>query len=137
MEGIVSQALRSNPQMDIVMLHFADQDKMADYNNGRVPVVIQQHEKVADYYGVNSINLAKEVNDRVLNGEFTWRDDFKDLHPSPFGQELYFRTIKHLFETSWQGVLPFAQPHTRCPQHCLTRILTSMAASSPSPKQRS
>ena len=102
MEGIVNQALRSNPPMDIVMLHFADQDKMADYNNGKVPVVIQQHEKVADYYSVNSINLAKEVNDRILNGEFTWRDDFKDLHPSPFGQELYFRTIKHLFETCWR-----------------------------------
>jgi len=76
---------------------------MADYNNGRVPGVIQQHEKVAEHYGVNSIDLAKEVNDRVLNGEFTWRDDFKDLHPSPFGQELYFRTIKYLLERSWSG----------------------------------
>jgi pimeloyl-ACP methyl ester carboxylesterase len=111
MEGIVVQALRSNPEMDIIMLHFADQDKMADYNNGKVPVVIQQHEKVADYYGVNSIDLAKEVNDRVLNGEFTWRDDFKDLHPSPFGQELYFQTIKHLFDSSWNGSsLPHATP---------------------------
>jgi lysophospholipase L1-like esterase/pimeloyl-ACP methyl ester carboxylesterase len=99
MEGIIAQALRSNPAMDIVMLHFADRDMMGDYNNGRVPAVIQQHEKVADYYGVNSINLAKEVNDRVLNGEFTWRDDFKDVHPSPFGQDLYFRTIKHLCES--------------------------------------
>lgn len=102
MEGIVYQALRSNPCMDIVILHFADQDKMADYNNGKIPEVIQQHEKVAEYYSVNSVNLAKEVNDRILNGEFTWRDDFRNLHPSPFGQELYFRTIKHLFETSWK-----------------------------------
>lgn len=102
MEGIVHQALRSNPFMDVIMLHFADQDKMADYNNGIVPEVIQQHEKVAEYYSVNSINLAKEVNDRILNGEFTWRDDFRDLHPSPFGQELYFKTIKYLFETSWK-----------------------------------
>jgi pimeloyl-ACP methyl ester carboxylesterase/lysophospholipase L1-like esterase len=103
MEGIVAQALRSNPYTDIVMMHFADQDKMADYNNGRVPVVIEQHEKVAEYYGVSSLNLAKEVNDRILDGEFTWRDDFKDLHPSPFGQELYFRTIKHFLEMSWKG----------------------------------
>jgi len=102
MEGIINQALRSNPYMDIVMLHFADQDKMADYNNGIVPGVIQQHEKVAEYYSINSVNLAKEVNDRILNGEFTWRDDFRNLHPSPFGQELYFKTIKYLFETSWK-----------------------------------
>ncbi len=103
MEGIINQAIRSNPNIDIVMLHFVDQDKMADYNNGKIPEVIIQHEKVAEYYNIPSINLAKEVNDRILNGEFTWRDDFKDLHPSPFGQSLYFKTIQHFLETSWKN----------------------------------
>lgn len=103
MEGIIYQGLKSNPFMDIVMMQFVDQGKMADYNNGIIPVVIEQHEKVAGYYSVNSINLAKEVNNRILNGEFTWRDDFRDLHPSPFGQELYFRTIKSLLENRWKG----------------------------------
>ncbi len=115
MEGIINHALQSNPNMDIVMMYFVDQDKMADYNKGITPEVIQQHEKVAEYYNVSSINLAKEVNDRVLNGEFTWRDDFKDLHPSPFGHEIYFRTIQHFFETSWQkpaigGLKPKVRP---------------------------
>ena len=109
MEGIVRHALQSNPNMDIVLMHFVDKDKMADYNRGNTPEVIQQHEKVADYYAVSSINLAKEVNDRILNGEFTWRDDFKDLHPSPFGQELYFKTISHFFETSWGKPTPKIQ----------------------------
>ncbi len=102
MEGIIYQAIKSNPNIDIVMLHFVDQDKMADYNNGKTPEVIVQHEKVAEYYNISSINLAKEVNDRILNGEFTWRDDFKNLHPSPFGQALYLKTIQHFFETSWK-----------------------------------
>ena len=119
MEGIIYQALRSNPNMDIVILHFADKDKMADYNNGIVPEVIKQHEKVAEYYSVNSINLAKEVNDRILNGEFTWRDDFRDLHPSPFGQELYFRTIKHLFETSWKSPAGTEQKSRSLPEKTL------------------
>jgi pimeloyl-ACP methyl ester carboxylesterase len=104
MEGIVGHALKSNPYLDIVMLHFADQDKLSDYNNGRVPEVIQQHEKVAEYYMIPSINLAKEVNDRILNGEFSWRDDFKDLHPSPFGQSVYFRTISHFFDMAWKNI---------------------------------
>jgi pimeloyl-ACP methyl ester carboxylesterase/lysophospholipase L1-like esterase len=102
MEGIIYHARRSNPFMDIIMMHFADQDKMADYNNDRIPEVILQHEKAAEYYSVSSINLAKEVNDRILNGEFTWRDDFKNLHPSPFGQRIYFRTIRHFFDISWK-----------------------------------
>ena len=102
MEGIVYHAIKSNPYMDVVIMHFADQDKMADYNNGRIPGVIKEHEKVVDHYNISSINLAKEVNDRVLNGEFTWRDDFVNLHPSEFGQKLYFRTIKYFFDTSWK-----------------------------------
>ncbi len=93
MEGIIQQALRSNPEMGIILMYFADQDKMAQYNQGKIPVVISQHEKVAEWYQISSINLAKEINDRILNNEFTWRDDFKDLHPSPFGQGIYAKTI--------------------------------------------
>jgi hypothetical protein len=102
MEGIVRHALIANPYLDIVLLHFADKDKMSDYNNDKTPGVIIQHEKVAEYYNISSINLAKEVNDRILNGEFSWRDDFVDLHPSLFGQALYFRTIRHFFDTMWK-----------------------------------
>jgi hypothetical protein len=115
MEGIIRQALKSNPFMDIVMLHFVDQDKMSDYNKGKTPEVILQHEKVAEYYSIPSINLAKEINDRILNGEFTWRDDFKNLHPSPFGQSIYFRTIKYFFETSWKDPVKNAPISKRLP----------------------
>lgn len=93
MEGIVRHALRDNPQMDIIMLHFADPDKLAAYNQGKTPEVIIQHEKVAEHYRITSVNLAKEVNDRILNGEFSWKNDFKDLHPSPFGQQIYAESI--------------------------------------------
>jgi pimeloyl-ACP methyl ester carboxylesterase/lysophospholipase L1-like esterase len=102
MEGIVRHALNANPNMDIIMMHFVDQDKMADYNNGQTPEVIQQHEKVAEHYRITSIDLAKEVNDRILNGEFTWKDDFINLHPSPFGQRLYFETIRWTLDSLWR-----------------------------------
>lgn len=106
MEGIVRHALTINPKMDIVLMHFVDQDKMGDYNNGKEPVVIQQHEKVAAHYQLTSINLAKEVNDRILHGEFTWKDDFINLHPSPFGQQLYFETIKWTLDSLWKKENP-------------------------------
>jgi len=101
MEGIIRQALASNPSMDIVMLHFVDPDKMADYNQGRTPEVIQHHEAVAKHYGVNSINLAKEVTDRIRAGEFNCKDDFKDLHPSPFGHEVYARSIRAFLDKAF------------------------------------
>ncbi len=96
LEGIVRHAKTANPNMDIILMSFADPDKTQDYDTGKEPIEVKNHELVAEHYQLPSINLAKEVRDRMLNKEFSWADDFKDLHPSVFGQELYFSTIKSL-----------------------------------------
>ena len=106
MEGIVRHARLSNPAVDIVVLHFADPQKLAVIGQGQVPEVIASHEKVAAHYQVPSIDLAREVSERIVAGEFTWEKDFRDLHPSPFGQELYARAIARLFAAAWQGTAP-------------------------------
>lgn len=96
LEGIVRQAKAANPRIDIIMMAFVDPDKINDYKAGKEPVEVLNHQKVAGYYNLPSIDLSRLVNDRINNGEFTWKDDFKDLHPSPFGQEVYFQAIKTL-----------------------------------------
>lgn len=101
MEGIVRHAKKANPYCDIVIMHFVDPGKMIDYRNGKVPEVIRLHEKVAEHYQVSTINLAKEVTDRIDAGEFDWKNDFKDLHPSPFGQNIYYQSIKEFLENAW------------------------------------
>lgn len=93
MEGIVRHLRMSNPDIDIIIMHFADPDKIEDYNKGIEPEVIMNHNLVAEHYQIPAINLAKEVADRINNGEFSWKDDFRDLHPSPFGQGIYARSI--------------------------------------------
>ena len=100
-EGIVSHARRANPFMDIVIMYFVDPDKMKDYNNGIIPYEIKAHDKVAEKYKIPSVNLAKEVTDRINNHEFTWEKDFVDLHPSDFGQKLYYNSIRILLESCW------------------------------------
>jgi len=94
LEGIVRHAKRSNPDMDIILMSFADAANIKDYKEQRIPVEAGNHELVANHYSLPSINLAKQVSDKILAGEFSWEYDFKDLHPSPFGQEIYFQTIK-------------------------------------------
>lgn len=101
MEGIVRHLRRENPAIDIVIMHFVDPQKIETYRSGQVPVAIQNHEKVAAHYNIPTINLAKEVTDRIDEGEFTWDDDFKNLHPSPFGQAVYFRSMKTFLEKAW------------------------------------
>lgn len=98
MEGIIRHALRINPATSIVMMHFVDPNKMDIYRLGKVPEVIRLHEEVARHYNISSVNLAKEVTARIDAGEFDWDSDFKDLHPSPFGQNIYFRSIKRFLE---------------------------------------
>lgn len=101
MEGIVRHLRYENPEVDIVMMHFVDPDKMDVYRKGGIPKVIQNHEKVAAHYKIPSINLAREVTDRIDAEEFTWEDDFKDLHPSPFGQGIYARSMIAFLEKAW------------------------------------
>ena len=100
MEGIVRN-LRRNSALDIVMLHFADPDKIAAYQQGQEPIVIQNHNAVAEHYQIPTVNLAKEVAQRIKNQEFRWKEDFVDLHPSPFGQKIYARSIIQMLETAY------------------------------------
>lgn len=101
MEGIIRQARLTNPNIDIIMLDFVDPDKIKTFRSGKTPEVIKVHEKIAAYYKIPSINLAQEVAERIYAGEFTWKDDFRCLHPAPFGHRLYRDSIARLFDAAW------------------------------------
>ncbi|MBO9153361.1 SGNH/GDSL hydrolase family protein [Chitinophaga sp. GCM10012297] len=101
MEGIVRHLKKTNPAIDIVMMHFVDPEKIIDYNNGKIPEVIRNHSKVAAHYNIPEINLAKEVAARINNKEFTWENDFKNLHPSPFGHGVYASSMIIFLEHSF------------------------------------
>jgi sialidase-1 len=105
MEGIIRHTRKLNPAADIVIMHFVDPDKMKDYRKDREPAVIKNHNSVAEHYNIPVINLAKEVTDRIDNGEFTWKDDFKDLHPSPFGQGIYANSMIQFLDSAFAGHL--------------------------------
>lgn len=98
MEGILRHAKISNTECGVVFMYFVDPAKMASYRNGRIPDIIELHEKVATHYNISAINLAREVTERIDAGEFNWENDFKDLHPSPFGQNIYYQSIRKFLE---------------------------------------
>ncbi len=100
MEGIIRQARLSNPDMDIVMLHFIWDGMLQPLEKGIISQVILNHEKVADYYRVPSINLALEVSQRMQAGEFDW-ETFGGTHPAPFGHKIYAAAISRLFDQMW------------------------------------
>jgi sialidase-1 len=108
MEGIVRHARMANPMADIVQMHFVMPEHMADYNQGRVPVSVGQHERVAVHYGCPSLNLSLEVTDRIAAKEFTWAGDFRDVHPSPYGQRVYANSIMRMLDSAFAA--PAAAP---------------------------
>lgn len=112
MEGVVRHAREVNPLTDIIHLHFVMPPHMADYNKNKVPSSIAEHEKTAVAYGNPTLNLALEVTDRINAGEFTWDADFKGLHPSPFGHQLYGHSIARMLDAAFAKPLSAAaMPH--------------------------
>ncbi|MGE9312593.1 GDSL-type esterase/lipase family protein [Niabella sp. CJ426] len=103
LEGIIRNALTHNPYMNIVLMGFADEFKIADYRAQQTPAEIQLHQDLANHYRIPFINLASEVYQRIHNKELSWQDDFKDLHPSPYGQALYANSIQTLLKRALQG----------------------------------
>ncbi|WP_318501309.1 GDSL-type esterase/lipase family protein [Formosa sp. PL04] len=120
MEGIVRHIRKANPEVDIVVMYFVDPDKMESYRTGEVPEVIKNHDSVAKHYNIPTINLALEVTERIDNGEFTWKDDFKNLHPSPFGQGVYAHSMIAFLETAYSGHL---DPDDKIAAHNLPKPL--------------
>jgi len=111
MEGIVRHARRANLNMDIVMMHFACPEKIEDYKNGKTPEVISSFDKVAKHYGVPTLDITREVLERINRGEFSWKEDIKGLHPSEFGQQLYADSIERLLDEAWSGEPRPLKPH--------------------------
>lgn len=120
MEGIIRHARMANPEMDIILMHFVDPDKIESYNNGIEPEVITNHNSVAEHYAIPTINLAKEVTDRINNDEFTWEDDFKNLHPSAFGQGIYANSMINFLSRSYSKDIDH---HDEISSYCLPEKL--------------
>jgi sialidase-1 len=104
MEGVVRQARLANPRMGIIHLHFAMPEHLEAYRAGQVPEVIRQHERVAAAYGNPSVDLARELTERIAAGQFSWEKDIRNLHPSPFGHEVYAAAIGRLLDAAWAEV---------------------------------
>lgn len=101
MEGEIRHALLSNPEMDIIMLDFIYDPFIETCRQGHIPNVILNHECVASYYQIPSINLCQEVYERMEAGEFDWKK-FGGTHPSWFGHKFYTAAIARVMDLMWK-----------------------------------
>ena len=112
MEGIVRHALKANPSMDIIFLHFIYEPFFPLLDSGEIPDVILNHERVANHYHLPSIDLASEVAARMRAGEFDWKK-FGGTHPAPFGHRIYANAIDKLLDRCTKPAGEYAvAPHS-------------------------
>jgi hypothetical protein len=115
MEGIVRQARKRNPAMDIVFLYTANKSHIKNYAAGKVPQEIAAHEKVAAHYRIPSVNLAHLVSTAMTKQVFDWKK-FGGVHPAAFGNQLYAKTILSLFiqQVVPEKISKYSLPENKC-----------------------
>ncbi|MCY3020398.1 MAG: SGNH/GDSL hydrolase family protein [Planctomycetota bacterium] len=94
MEGIVRQLLAQNPFCDILFVYTLAQDQIEAYKKGELPDRIKWHEKIAEHYGIPSVNVSQSIAQKVIAGELKFEEFAKDgVHPTDKGYALYMEAL--------------------------------------------
>jgi hypothetical protein len=106
MEGIVRQIWKANPQTDICFVYTIHKAFLPDYEKGLCNRSTSAHERVADHYGIPSINMALRVaqlhgqgklvfpvppKEKAPEGKLVFAHD--ECHPTDAGHELFTEVI--------------------------------------------
>ncbi len=118
MEGILRQARQHNPNMDIVVTHFVNPPMLEMLQQDETPISSHAHESVARHYGVSTIDLAREVAQRISDGRLTWKE-FGGTHPAEAGNRIAADMIDDLMATAWSTDPPSGGPE----QHRLPKSI--------------
>ncbi|MGV7223367.1 MAG: SGNH/GDSL hydrolase family protein [Nitrospinales bacterium] len=99
LEGVIRQAYQSNPEIEILLMYFADGVKYDNYEKGLDDPTVLGHEKIAAYYNITSLDLSRIVYDQIKAGNFTWDMFSPDkCHPAAYGHAIYAEYITALLD---------------------------------------
>ncbi len=110
-EGIILQARRHNPDIDIIAQYLYDMPYVESYRQGITPWQIAALDRISLQYGINAIDQARQVTSWFDSGEISEKE-FGGCHPKPAGHKAYGDMIDRLFDQAWAGPVPSsAQAH--------------------------
>ena len=101
-EGIILQARRHNPDIDIIAQYLYDMPYVESYRKGITPWQIAALDRISLQYGINAIDQARQVTKWFESGEFS-QQTFGGCHPKPAGHQAYASMIDRLFDRAWAG----------------------------------
>lgn len=100
MEGIVGRMRAENPNVDVVATFFVNERLMDDYRRGDVAPSIRAHSAVAERWAISTVDLAKEIQERIDANSLTWQE-FGGVHPAPLGNRICADMIAALLDDAW------------------------------------
>lgn len=124
MEGIVRQIWQQNPRIEICFIYTIKDSFLETEKNGLLPPSAVTMEKVADRYGIPSINFGFEVSRMVSSNHLIFKGESKELgerkvfspdgvHPYPeIGHVIYSDILKRSFETMISNNKAVSKKHT-------------------------
>lgn len=107
-EGIVRQILSQDVRTDIVFIYTTSRDSAIEYyGQGKLFHTIINHEKVAEHYGIPSINVGKALWEEIQEGKGSWELLTPDnTHPSDAGYRIYARIVREFLEEQMKNGVP-------------------------------
>ena len=95
MEGIVRQIWQTDPTTDILFVYTMKKEMLEAYRAGQLPPTVQWHERIAEHYGIPSVNMAAFAAEKIIAGELIFDEFAKDgVHPTDRGYAMYFDALK-------------------------------------------
>lgn len=88
-ENIIRCARRHSPTLPIILFFATDNSLDALYGAGEVPMAVREQMRVAEHYGIPTVNAGPLIREKLASGE-KWERYFSDgCHPSDAGHRLY------------------------------------------------
>lgn len=108
-EGMIRAVLTYRPDLDVMLIYRPNPGMIDDYLAGKTPAILPCLEKIADHYGLPSLNLARYVADKVAAGTLNKNELFAEgANAGPAGEAIFAEAV-----WNFVNALDVSQPEPR------------------------
>ena len=94
LEGLIRQITLYRATHSRILVYTLTPEMLADFRAGKTPDYIRLCERIADHYGVPSLNLAKYAADRIASGAISFEAFSADgVNPTDAGAKIYGEAV--------------------------------------------
>ncbi len=117
-EGLVRQINMYRATHSTILVYALTPELLEAYQNGKEPEYITECEKIANYYGIPSLNLAKIAAREILSGKIALADFTQDgVHPTDAGEKIYDVAIRDFVDALVKATpIPDAPTRVKLPE---------------------